>query len=588
MTQWGNAMVRAIVGWLFFVVALTVLHSSAIAEEQDAEPRPVVDASDPFVRALLEFEKEVAELHPQTVSISPSSSDHWSFQRLVNPALPAVLDETWVRDDLDRFILAKLERANLEQNPDADRYTLIRRIAFDLTGLPPTESEIRHFVDDSAPLDEALARAVDQYLDSPRFGERWGRHWLDIARYADSVGRNWNAPFTYAWRYRDYVIDAFNKDKPYDLFVTEQLAGDLLTADDIAARREQLSATAFLTLGPMNIIEPEGESLTMDRIDEQIDVTTRSMLALTVSCARCHDHKYEPISMRDYYALAGVFYSTQSMSGQRRGNYVSDDDMRILPSADRQSFPVPGVHSMADISREHRAGGWREVLYTTDPNLAMGVAEGSPQDCPIRIDGEAYKRGDVPPRGDFRIAGLSGLPGISRDASGRLQLARWIVSPDNPLTARVMANRIWEHLFGQGLVRTVDDFGSTGEAPTHPELLDHLSTRFRETWSMKSLIRSIVLSRTYRQSSAGQTDGQRIDPGNELYWRMNLKRLEVEPLRDALLVAAGRISFERPRGIQVAGTGGKGKWGETRGLLGIDAPYRTLYLPVLRESAGSR
>ena len=517
------------------------------------------------------------------VAISPSRSDHWSFQQLTSPAVPVVRLKEWGRDDLDHFILEKLEQAKLQPNPDADRYTLIRRVAFDLTGLPPTEAEIRDFVNDPAPLNKALAHVVDRYLDSPRFGERWGRHWLDVVRYADSVGRTWNAPFTYAWRYRDYVIDSFNKDKPYDRFVTEQLAGDLLPAGDLASRREQLTATGFLALGPMDLKVPEGEKLMMDRIDEQIDVTTRAMLGLTVACARCHDHKYEPVSMRDYYALAGIFYSTTTKSGQYRGNYVADDDLIMLPSADGRTSLVPGVHSMADMKREQGSGGYREVFWTTDPNLAMAAIEGRIQNCPIRLNGESDKRVPVPARGDFHFAGLSGLKGIERNSSGRLQLAGWMVSQDNPLTARVMVNRVWQHLFGRGLVSTVDNFGMSGEAPTHPKLLDHLATRFRATWSVKSLIRSIVLSRTYRMSSEGNTTNQKVDAENSLYWRMNVRRLELEAVRDSMLSAAGRLSFQRPEGIQVAGHGGKGRWGVARSLLSIDSPYRTVYLPVLRS-----
>lgn len=543
-------------------------------------------ADEPMPRSRAE---EPATSKPQSTKalpplrITPATSKHWAFQPIENPALPSVNEEAWIRDDLDRFILSRLEAADLQPNPDADRYTLLRRVAFDLIGLPPTEREIREFINDPAPLSEALARVVDRYLDSECFGERWGRHWLDVARYADSVGRNWNAPFTYAWRYRDYVIEAFNEDTPYDQFLIEQLAGDLLPADDRETQRKQLTATGFLALGPMNIITPEGEELMMDRIDEQIDVTSRGILGLTVNCARCHDHKYEPITMRDYYALAGVFYSTETLSGQRRGNYVADDDLRLLPSPEGQQAPVPGVHSMADMTREHRSGGWREVLWTTDPNLAMGVEEGRVEDCPIRTDGDFYKRGETPPRGDFHFAGLSGLPEIPSNASGRLELARWLVSPDNPLTARVMVNRIWQHLFGRGLVRTVDNFGVSGEEPSHPELLDHLAARFQKTWSVKSMIREIVLSRTYCLSSQGRADGQNVDPQNNLYWRSELRRLEVEALRDTMLYAAGRLTFRRPQGIQVAGTGGKGRWGETRSLLSIDSPYRTVYLPVLRS-----
>lgn len=637
----GLGMLRSIAVLLLSATLLAVsqgivLQEVASADEPSAgEARQPLDGNDPLLRALQELQREIEQLRgelrgtpteplrmqprnpdvptpsmtdsarnqtsardkptrapalePPTksarqakrpiITISPATSHHWSFQPITSPQLPVVQDTSWVRDDLDRFILARLEQAQLEPNPDADRYTLLRRVSFDLTGLPPSESDIRDFVGDPAPIERALARVVDQYLDSPRYGERWGRHWLDIVRYADSVGRNWNAPFTYAWRYRDYVIDSFNQDKPYDRFIIEQIAGDLISADDLTSRREQLTATGFLALGAMDIIEPEGESLVMDRVDEQIDVTTRALLGITVACARCHDHKYEPVTTRDYYALAGIFYSTETKSGQRRGNYVADDDLIMLPSPDGRTSPIPGVHSMADMTRE----GWREVLWTTDPNLAMAAIEGDVQDCPIRLDGEAYQRGARPPRGDFHIAGLSGLGEISPHASGRLELARWITSPENPLTARVLVNRVWQHLFGHGLVKTVDNFGISGGAPTHPELLDHLATRFRETGSFKSLIRSMVLSRTYGLSSAGTSASQQTDAENERFWRMNVKRLELEPVRDSMLSVAGRLSLERPQGIQVAGRGGKGRWGETRSLLGISSSYRTVYLPVLRS-----
>jgi hypothetical protein len=263
---------------------------------------------------------------------------------------------------------------------------------------------------------------------------------------------------------------------------------------------------------------------------------------------------------------------------------VADDRLLLLPNENGEhgslADPV-GIHSMADITDEQRRHGYREILYTTDPDLAMGVMEGKPCDCEIRLGGRPFARGPAPPRGELHIPGWPTLAKIPADASGRLETARWIASAEHPLTARVMVNRVWQHLFGRGLARTVDDFGSTGEAPSHPELLDHLAMRFVQNgWSVKRLIRAIMLTRTYRLSSAGNA---KTDPHNELYWRMNLRRLEVEPLRDAMLAASGRLTFERPTGIQVAGTGGKGRWGVTRSLLEIDAPYRTVYLPVLRS-----
>jgi hypothetical protein len=515
----------------------------------------------------------------------------WSFKPLAKPTPPAVKNTAWARNDLDRFILTRLETAGLKPNPDADRPTLLRRTAFDLTGLPPSEKELAAFMRDPASDDEAFARVVDRYLASSRFGERWGRHWLDVVRYADSVGRTFNPPFTYAWRYRDYVIDALNKDKPYDRFITEQLAGDLLPARTVAEQRENLTATGFLAIGSHDLQGSNREQFTLDCIDDQIDVITRTMMGLTINCARCHDHKYDPVSMRDYYALAGIFYSTRILPGVSwygRGNgYVDHEKLVVLPVAQGNRIVkpaiVPGVHSMDDYNEIWRQGK-RDIRYTTDPNLAMGVSEDEIEDCAIRLKGDPADLGPVPPRGDLQIAGLPPLPKVAKGASGRLELARWMTSPDHPLTARVMANRIWLHLFGRGLVAAADDFGVMSEPPSHPELLDHLARQFiSDGWSTKRLIRSIMLSRTYRQSSAGNSASQARDAENNLYWRMNLRRLEVEAIRDAILMSAGELRDDRPEGIQVTGIGGKSRLSTVHSLLDIDAPYRTIYLPVLRS-----
>ena len=520
------------------------------------------------------------------------TSSLWSFQPLVEPSVPAVDEDRWPRDDLDCFILAGLEEAGLAPNPDADRYILIRRAAFDLTGLPPTEKEVTAFLADPDGDDQAFARVVDHYLASPRFGERWGRHWLDIVRYADSTGRAWNAPFTYAWRYRDYVVDSFNADKPLDRFVLEQLAGDLLPAESIAEERMNQIATGMLALGSLDLQALSHEQFVMDRIDDQIDVVTRSLLGLSVACARCHDHKYDPVTMRDYYALAGIFYSMETLPGvahQRESGgegYVHPSKLLELPPLSRQTprgaWRDSGIHSMRDY-QNHWGSGERDIRFTTDANLAMGVTTGEFRDCAIRIRGEPYERGEAPPRGDLRIPGLPRLPDIGADESGRYALARWLMSDEHPLTARVMANRVWQHLFGVGLVRTVDDFGVNAEPPTNPELLDHLAVRFRdEGWSFKGLIRSIMLSRTYRLSSAGQAAAIEKDPQNTLYWRMNRRRLELEALRDTLLEVAGWLSDERPEGIQVAGIGGKNRRSQAHSILPFESPYRTIYLPVIR------
>jgi hypothetical protein len=538
------------------------------------------------------FAQEVA------VAQQPPSVDYdllpWSFRPLVAPAIPIVKNSTWPRQELDRFVLAKLEAKGLRPNPDADRRTLLRRVSFDLTGLPPTQQELQEFVDNLANDDVAFAAAVDRYLKSSHFGERWGRHWLDVARYADSTGRAWNAPFTYAWRYRDWVIAALNRDLPYDQFLTQQLAGDLLPATTAAQRREQLIATGFLAIGAHDLQNLSFEQFKFDVIDDQIDVTTRAILGLSVSCARCHDHKYDPVKMRDYYALAGVFQSLQLLPGvahQRESGgegYLHPRKLLALPTEDADisrvlpvSLPA-GVHSMGDYQDEWRTG-LRDIRFTTASNIAMGVVADEPRDCAIRLRGEPQDLGDDVRRGDWQIPGLPRGPQVAATSGGRLELAQWLTAADQPLTPRVMANRVWQHLFGVGIVRTVDDFGINSEDPTHPELLDHLATQFRrEGWSLKKLIRSIVLSRTYRLSSAHQTAAAEIDGANSLFWRMNLKRLEIEPLRDALLEIALRLELEPPTGIQIAGIGGKSPQSQVRSLLRFDSPYRTVYLPVIR------
>lgn len=511
----------------------------------------------------------------------------WSFRPVSRPAVPAVKAKAWLKDGLDVFILAKLEEKGLTPNGDADRTTLLRRASYDLTGLPPTAEEIEAFVRDPSPDDQALAKVIDRLLASPRFGERWGRHWLDVMHYADSVGRTMNAVFPYAFRYRDYVIDSLNRDKPYHRFVAEQIAGDLLPAKTAEEQAENRIATGFLTFGSMDLTD-RGAQFEMDRVDDQIDVTSRAILGLTVACARCHDHKTDPVSQEDYYALAGIFYSTLTLAGQadHRGlganGYVDEENLARLPQAARQvTLAGRARGTIADtMEMKMRPTKGYPVVYRYLADRAMGVTEGEISDCALCIKGDPRDLGEAPPRGRVEIDGLPAISAIPKTASGRLQLAEWLISPKNPLTARVMVNRIWQHLFGAGIVRTVDDFGQTGEAPVNAELLDHLAVRFVEGgWSVKKLIRAIMLSRSYRLSSAGRD----TNPDDDLYWRMRPRRLEFEPIRDTLLSVAGRLQLDRPTGIQVAGFGGKGKEARTRSLLNEEAPYRSIYLPVLRS-----
>lgn len=523
----------------------------------------------------------------------------WSFAPIKKPAAPKVANVAWCRDGVDVFVLAKIEAKQFTPNPDADRTTLLRRATYDLTGLPPTPEEIESFVRDASPDDQAFARVLDRLLASPRFGERWARHWLDVVHYSDSVGRTMNAAFPYAFRYRDYVIDAFNKDKPYHRFLAEQIAGDLLPTRTVEERRENMIATGFLSLGAMDLSDAGGEQFAMDRVDDQIDVTTRAVLGLTVACARCHHHKTDPIKQHDYYALAGIFYSTETWpgvagKGQLGPNgYVDEDRLVRLPTllasntvAGKRggTAAAAGADAAMDTMMDASRGNGYPTTFTFRPDRAMGVLEGEMRDCAIRIKGDPHDRAEVPPRGAFAVPGLPPFPPIPAQASGRLQLAEWLVAPENPLTARVFANRVWQHLFGRGLVRTVDDFGLTGEAPSHPELLDHLATRFvAGGWSVKKFLRAIMLSRTYRLSSDASAAGEKIDGANELYWRADVRRLELEPIRDTLLLVGGGLKFERPAGIQVAGFGGKGRATWLRSLLPPDAPVRTIYLPALRS-----
>ncbi|MBL9155618.1 MAG: PSD1 domain-containing protein [Verrucomicrobiales bacterium] len=572
---------------------------------------------------------------------------HWAFLPVARPEPPAVKAAEWVRDDLDRFILAGIEAAGLQPVADADRFALIRRVTLDLTGLPPTVDEVGAFVRDPDPDDAALAKVVDRLLKSPAFGERWGRHWLDVARYADSVGKTRNVPFPYAWRYRNYVIDAFNADKPYDEFLAEQVAGDLLEARDAKDRAENLVASGFLALGSMDLNERDNEQFTLDRIDDQMDTLGRATMGLTLGCARCHDHKFDPIAQTDYYALAGVFASTQTLSGQqnRQGGNKDYHQVGLLARLDAggDAPKTPAAGQAAEISRltdrmrqlvaegkkknlskDRRAELRREVADIrktlaelggpdvgpgsdagkkkkkkgagdgpVDPNAAyaMALSDGAATDLALRVRGEPDIKGDLVPRGFPTILKPATPVTLPEAGSGRRELAAWLTAPEHPLTARVMVNRIWAHLMGRGLVETVDNFGASGAAPTHPELLDHLAGRFVDGgWSMKAMIRTIVLSRTYRLGSDQPASHVAADEGNRLYWRANLRRLEAEAIRDSLLAAGGMLAPGRPDGAPFdASVGGDlaktnpGKRGGAKAGDPIARPERSVYLPVFRS-----
>jgi len=481
----------------------------------------------------------------------------WCFQPIQSPQPPAVKDQGWPACDIDRFLLAKLEEHKLKPAAAADRATWLRRVTFDLIGLPPSIEELDAFAADDSP--DAHARVVDRLLASPHFGERWGRHWLDIARFAESSGGGRSLVFKDAWRYRDYVIDSVNRDKPLDEFIIEQIAGDLLPHSTDAERREHLIATAYLVLGPHNYEEQDKRALEMDVVDEQLDTIGRGLLGMTVACARCHDHKFDPIPTGDYYALAGIFRSTHVLTHAN----VSAWTTRSLPMTAAESAEVAAFKKRLNrqlakvqkrlIAAEKKADKqtaaalkkeFAELKKSPSPApTTMGVEDGPQiEDCKICIRGSVRHRGPVVSRGVLQVAAYTEPPYMPADASGRLELARWIASPDNPLTARVYVNRVWHYLFGAGLVRTLDNFGTTGETPSHPELLDYLASRFIEDgWSTKRLIRELVLSHAYRRNAQMNDRAALVDPENRLLWRMNRRRLDAESLRDAMLVVSGRL-----------------------------------------------
>jgi hypothetical protein len=497
---------------------------------------------------------------PEAVPFTPEQRAFWAFQPVKDRRPPPVRQAGWAASPIDRFILAKLEEKGLAPSPPADKRTLIRRATFDLTGLPPTPAEVAAFLADGSP--DAFAGVLDRLLASPAYGERWGRHWLDVVRYADTTANDANAVMRYAWRYRDYVIDAFNRDLPYDRFLVEQLAGDLLPSADVRHTARQTIATGFLMVGPKALAETDKEQTRIDIVDEQLDTTGRAFLGLTLGCARCHDHKFDPIPTADYYALAGIFRGTDPLMDENRS-----------------------------------ATMWQEVPLTLAPGGKPELVM-APKDCGavtlrVHLRGNRFTPGAPAPRRFPRILAGGGKP-LETPQSGRLELARWITARDNPLTARVMVNRLWQHHFGTGLVATGDNFGARGDRPSHPELLDWLAARFVESgWSVKAMHRLILLSSTYRQAGGPNERAARVDPGDRLLARMPRRRLEAEALRDALLAVAGNL--DRTAGGPDAA---EALWKRAeildakRGFAPnrmqtddpfYDTPRRSIYLPVVRN-----
>jgi hypothetical protein len=498
----------------------------------------------------------VSPAHGQGPTARPSRSkeaDHWAFQPVRRPEVPAVRDRSWVHSPIDAFVLAQFEQNGLKPAPAADRRTLLRRVYLDLIGLPPTPEEQRAFLEDTSPL--AYAHVVDDLLSRPQYGERWARHWLDVGRYAESNGYERDGAKPNAWRYRDYVIDALNRDKPYDRFVTEQLAGDEMPGSNA----ETQIATTFLRLGTWDDEPAEFLLDRYDQLDDVLGTTVTAFMGLTLRCARCHDHKFEPFSQQDYYRMLAVFeplkrpqFIVSATHRKEFDPYVGTEEellayrhgpavrsglvaTALLSSLNGQprtlAAPILGVLPRSQAKEPPRAHVWYE-------------------DTPQAPATHVLRRGD--PKRPLDEVG-PGLPAIlerqppepprptAKSTGRRLWLAQWLTGQDNPLTARVMVNRVWQHHFGQGIVASANDFGTMGEPPTHPELLDWLAAEFMASgWRLKQLHRLVVLSNTYQMSSH---NGAAARAAPLARWRQ--RRLEAEAVRDAILAVSGQLNAQR-------------------------------------------
>ncbi len=569
----------------------------------------------------------------KSVSASPiarpsdpvAGREHWAFAPLKRSPPPAVVATAWPRSTIDSFVLSRLESEGLAPAGDADRRTLIRRLSFQLIGLPPTAEEVDAFVHDETP--RAYQQLVDRLLASSQFGERWGRHWLDLARYADSNGLDENFLFREAWRYRNWVVDAINEDMPFDQFQWEQIAGDLLPYDSIQQRDRQRIASGFMVVGPKVLLGNDARERRMDIADEQLDTIGKTFLGMTLGCARCHDHKFDPIPTSDYYALAGILTSTQVLETRHMLNQQRDMEQLVGLGVDGHQLDeayetywrnqpqakkrLDQAKSALEHLKKHDESALETVAKQQEDAIAEDAKDSSraieeriaaqtrlveelsvafkppeiparamvpsdvetPADESIRLSGQFDRLGDVVPRGVLQVIG-DGDFSIADGQSGRLELAHWLADVDQGagrLVARVTANRVWHHLIGRGLVRTVDNFGRTGEPPSHPELLDYLAGELIESgWSIKSLVRTIVTSRTFAMSSRHDPEADAVDPDNRLLWRAHRRRLDPESLRDAMLMA-GRAARLHPHGIDglVLGGPGDGRGGEQE-----SSPYR--------------
>ena len=539
------------------------------------------------------------------------SDDQWSLRKLTKPETPKVKNVDWPSNEIDFFILNKLEKKGIDAPLRAEKSPLNRRLSYTLVGLPPNK----------VVLESTFLEAIDLLLASPHYGEKWGRHWMDIVRYADSNGLDENLAFAHAWRYRDYIIDAFNQDHPYDQFVREQIAGDLLSTGKPFAESTRLKiATGFLALGPKLLAEPDPVKMEMDMIDEQIDVIGQAFLGLTIACARCHDHMSDPISTDEYYKLAGILKSTRTMEKVTRPTrwfehiisnpldknhyekfqalvsaqkalinaFKEQINAELLANGKIKKLPKNPVNIYSDADKkelaimENKLSEYEEMMPQLD--YCHGVEDGNVTDLNTFLRGDPDTLGEKQRRGFISIfpAEKRDLPGDSQ--SGRLELARWITKNSESLLARVMVNRIWLWHFGKGLVSTPDNFGSLGAKPTHPKLLDWLACFFIENgWSVKKLNKFILSSSTWQSSSRISQESMKRDPVNILYSRYPIRAMEVEDIRDTWLSMAGDLNLT---------IGGKAFEFENRKHIftvssvdqtTYESSRRSIYLPVIRN-----
>jgi len=560
----------------------------------------------------------------------------WAFVPPATPALPAVKDTSWVQSDVDRFILARLESQGLRPAPPASKRSLIRRAYFDLIGLPPSPQQVNDFLADDSP--RAFERVIDRLLATPQYGERWGRHWLDVARYADSNGLDENWAFEFIYRYRDWVIDAFNDDMPYPQFVAEQLAGDLIKQqpdESLEDYMRRVSAAGFLSVGPKMIADDDPMKKKMDIIDEQLNTVSQTFMGLTVGCARCHDHKFDPIPTWDYYAMASIFKSTKTMEHLRVVAPVSLHEFK--PTGYKESMAAyeaelqPLIAARDAFWIKHGRENWAEKNQSAAQKAEKRMSEGKPfalpkkpekwisaskkdeferlakavrdheatkpqsvkvmaptdgeiEDLKVSLRGNYLTQGAQTRRQFLRIIDGEEPKPIQTKQSGRLELARWITKDDHPLTARVLVNRVWRWRFGHGIVATPDNFGRLGARPTHPELLDWLATTFvSDGWSIKQLHKRMMLSATYQMSTRYSDRGNEVDPENRLLWRFPRLRLEAEVIRDSILAVSGNLDMSMHGSMMglkdrsyVTGTASK----QQR----YDNPRRSVYQPVYRSA----